>query len=71
MVKAIPLLMDNRQPTRTASHAADFHRQMRKSLEDVKTLMGDTLVPPDYHTAFFNKTNELLRELERRFMPDV
>lgn len=58
-------------PTLSATQAADIHRQLRKTLEDVMALMDDALLPPDYHTAFLDKTNELLRELERKFNADV
>lgn len=58
-------------PTLSVAQAADIHRQLRKTLEDVMALMDDVLLPPDYHTAFLDKTNELLRELERRFKADA
>ncbi|WP_052391639.1 hypothetical protein [Paraburkholderia bannensis] len=62
MQKFIELAM----PALSPVQAAEIHQQLRKTLEDVMALMDDALLPPDYHTAFLDKTNELLRELERK-----
>jgi hypothetical protein len=58
-------------PMLNATQAADIHRQLRKTLDDVRALMDDALLPPDYHSAFIDKTSEVLRELERKFEASV
>lgn len=55
-------------PALTASQAAGIHRQLQ---EDTMALMDDAQLTREYHAAYLDKTNELLRALDRRKAADV
>ncbi|WP_052408845.1 hypothetical protein [Paraburkholderia acidipaludis] len=58
-------------PALTASQAAGIHRQLQQRLEDTMALMDDAQLTREYHAAYLDKTNELLRALDRRKAADV
>ncbi|WP_321962887.1 hypothetical protein [Paraburkholderia sp. J7] len=53
-------------PKLTPAQCGEIHGALRQVLEDVMSVMDDVALPGAYHAAFLDKTNEMLRALEKR-----
>ncbi|MEM5313645.1 hypothetical protein [Paraburkholderia sp. JHI869] len=53
-------------PKLTPAQCGEIHGSLRQVLEDVMSVMDDVTLPGAYHAAFLDKTNEMLRALEKR-----
>ncbi|WP_321913483.1 MULTISPECIES: hypothetical protein [unclassified Paraburkholderia] len=53
-------------PKLTPAQCGEIQGALRQVLEDVMSVMDDVALPGAYHAAFLDKTNEMLRALEKR-----